>query len=318
MEILNEMFSENEDAFFDFKSFKDNQVLTQSADLPTAKDTYGGKFTTSLAKEPNEIRLIISDFAFSGNNSKEKNDNTVFMCMSLHWKDFRFERHVDYVETRPGGGADKLVLHLKELYYGYQADYIVYDNRSGGEVIYDYLSGKTANPSWLKWNDSGFTVIDEKDLHFVPDGKVAELSGRTIDPNAIKCLVPFIGTAEANSLGWQSLKKQLETNNIKFLCSMQDAQTALEDSGEIYDLTSEQLADKLAPFGQTDLMIQECVNLSAEFKNGLVRLVEPRSGYKDRAVVLSYANYFAEKLDTRYSKSMSEEEEDIENIQLVW
>ena len=99
---------------------------------------------------------------------------------------------------------------------------------------------------------------------------------------------------------------------------MQDAQTALEDSGEIYDLTSEQLAEKLAPFGQTDLMIQECVNLSAEFKNGLVRLVEPRSSYKDRAVVLSYGNFFAEKLDTRYSKSMSEEEEDIENIQLVW
>ena len=318
MEILNEMFNQNEDAFFDFKSFKDNQVLTQSADLPTSKDTYGGKFTTSLAKEPNEIRLIISDFAFSGNNSKEKNDNTVFMCMSLHWKDFRFERHVDYVETRPGGGADKLVLHLKELYYGYQADYIVYDNRSGGEVIYDYLSGKTANPSWLKWNDSGFTVIDEKDLHFVPDGKVAELSGRTIDPNAIKCLVPFIGTAEANSLGWQSLKKQLETNNIKFLCSMQDAQTALEDSGEIYDLTSEQLADKLAPFGQTDLMIQECVNLSAEFKNGLVRLVEPRSSYKDRAVVLSYGNFFAEKLDIRYSKNMSEEDIDVEDIQLVY
>ena len=99
---------------------------------------------------------------------------------------------------------------------------------------------------------------------------------------------------------------------------MQDAQTALEDSGEIYDLTSEQLADKLAPFGQTDLMIQECVNLSAEFKNGLVRLVEPRSSYKDRAVVLSYGNFFAEKLDIRYSKNMSEEDIDVEDIQLVY
>ena len=99
---------------------------------------------------------------------------------------------------------------------------------------------------------------------------------------------------------------------------MQDAQTALEDSGEIYDLTSEQLAEKLAPFGQTDLMIQECVNLSAEFRNGLVRLKEPRSGYKDRAVVLSYGNLFAEKLDTLYSQSIQEDDEDIDNIQLVW
>ena len=99
---------------------------------------------------------------------------------------------------------------------------------------------------------------------------------------------------------------------------MQDAQTALEDSGEIYDLTSEQLAEKLTHSWIIKSVWPKGVNLSAEFKNGLVRLVEPRSGYKDRAVVLSYANYFAEKLDTRYSKFMSEEEEDIENIQLVW
>ena len=318
MEILNEMFSENEDSYFDFKSFKDNQILTVPADPPTAKDTYSGRFTTSVEKKPNEIRLVIADLAFSGNNNRERNDNTVFMCVSLHWKEFRFERHVDYIETRPGGGADKVVLRLKELYHGYQADYLIYDSRSGGEVVFDYMSGKTDNPSWLKWDDSGFTVIDDKSLHFVQDGKINELNGRTIDPNAVKCLVPFIGTQEANSLAWQSLKKQLETNNIKFLVSMQDAQEAMEDSGEIYDLTSEQLAEKLTPFGQTDLLIQECVNLSAEFKNGLVKLSEPRSGYKDRAVVLAYANYFAEKLDTKYSQSMQEDDLNIDDIQLVF
>ena len=129
---------------------------------------------------------------------------------------------------------------------------------------------------------------------------------------------PFIGTPEAKSLGWQALKKQLETNNIKFLLSTQDKQTELEESGEIFDLTSEQYAKKMLPYGQTDLLIQECVNLSAEFKNGLVKLTEPRSGYKDRAVVLSYANYFAEKLDIKYSQECQNEAIDYENIQLVW
>lgn len=318
MEILNEMFSENENSYFDYKTFKDNQVLVQAADLPNAKDTYDGKFVVSKRKEADEIRIIASDLAFSGNSSRQKNDNTVFMCMSLHWKGFRFERHVDYVEARPGGRADKVVQHLKELYYGYDADYLVYDNRSGGEVVYDYLSSKTANDSWLRWNDSGFTVISDKELFLVPDNKIAELAGRTVDKNAIKCLSPFIGTPEANSLGWQSLKKQLETNNIKFLLSTQDKQTELEESGEIFDLTSEQYAKKMLPYGQTDLLIQECVNLSAEFKNGLVKLTEPRSGYKDRAVVLSYANYFAEKLDIKYSQEYQNEAIDYENIQLVW
>lgn len=318
MEIMNEMFKENEDSYFDYKTFKDNQVLEKASDLPVAKDTYCGKFTCSIPKEPNEIRLVICDLAFSGNNSREKNDNTVFMCMSLHWTGYRFERHVDYLETRGGGGADKVVVRLKELFHGYQADYLIYDNRSGGEAIYDYLSGKTSNPEWLGWNDSGFTVCDDKALHFVSEGKVNELAGRTVDKNAIKCLIPFTGTAEINSLGWQSLRKQLETNNIKFLITTQAKETEMEDDGSVFQISAEEYAERLLPHIQTDELIQECVNLSAEFKNGLVRLHEQRSGYKDRAVVLSYANAFAEKLDTRYNQSLQTEEIDWDDIKLVW
>lgn len=318
MEILNRMFSENQDAYFDYKSFHTNQTLTEAAKLPTLKDIFSGQLKSLPEKQNGEIRLVISDLAFSGNNSREKNDNTVFMCMSLHWKDFRFERHVDYIETRPGGGADKTVLRLKELFHDYEADYLVMDNRSGGEVVYDYLSGKTPHPNRGMWNDSGFTVSNEKDIQIVTDGKIAELSGRTIDKNAIPCMIPFVATAENNSLAWQSLKKQLETNNIKFLISMQDKQAELEDSGEYFDMTAEQLAEYLAPYGQTELLIQEAVNLSAEFRNGLVRLVEPRSGYKDRAVVLAYANYVAEKIDTKYSQSLQNDNDDYSDIQLVF
>lgn len=318
MEVMNEIFSENEDSYFDYKSFKENQILTQAAKLPTLKDIFSGQLKSLPGKQNGEIRLVISDLAFSGNNSREKNDNTVFMCMSLHWKNFRFERHVDYIETRPGGGADKTVLRLKELFHDYEADYLIMDNRSGGEVVYDYLSGKTPHPNRGMWNDSGFTVSNEKDIQIVTDGKIAELAGRTIDKNAIPCMIPFVATAENNSLAWQSLKKQLETNNIKFLISMQDKQSELEDSGEYFNMMAEQLAEYLAPYGQTELLIQEAVNLSAEFRNGLVRLVEPRSGYKDRAVVLAYANYVAEKIDTKYSQSLQNDNDDYSDIQLVF
>src|SRR5699024_10062256 len=101
-------------------------------------------------------------------------------------------------------------------------------------------------------------------------------------------VIPFIGTSEMNSLAWQSLKKQLEVNNIKFLISEQEYQDYLEDSGEYFELTAEEFAQKMLPYIQTGEVIHECVNLSAEYKNGLVRLSEPRSSYKDRAVCLAY------------------------------
>ena len=99
---------------------------------------------------------------------------------------------------------------------------------------------------------------------------------------------------------------------------MQDAQTMLEDTGEYYELTSEELAQRLLPYGQTDMLIQECVNLSAEYRNGLVKLTEPRSGYKDRAVVLSYGNLIAERLDNRYAKNNQKNDIDLNNLQFVW
>ena len=319
MEILNEMFSEGENAFFDYEEFKRNQELEECFYPLKTSDIFMGKPLSMENKKPNEIRLVIADLAFSGNNSKEKNDNTVIKCMSLHWKDFRFERHDDYIETRPGGGADKLVLRLKEICWDYQFDYLIIDQRSGGEVVYDYLSMKTEHPErGNKWNNSGFTVVQDKDLHVVSEGKVKELSNRTVDKNAIPCIIPFIGTQETNSVAWQSLKKQLEVNNIKFLVPMQIAQDNLEDTGERFKLTSEEFADRMAPYGQTDLMIQECVNLSAEYRNGLVRLAEPRSGYKDRAVVLAYGNLIAEKIENKYNRSMQVEEIDMSQIQLVW
>ena len=319
MEILNEMFSEGEDAYFDLKEFRNNQELVECFRPPTIQDIFADKQLSMAHKAPDEIRLVVADFAFSGNNSREKNDNTVIKCMSLHWKKFRFERHLDYIETRPGGDASSLVLRLKELFWDYQADYLVEDHRSGGEVIYDYLSMKTPHPErGAGWNDSGFTVVSDMSLHVVGAGKIEELRNRTVDKNAVPCVIPFIGTSETNSLAWQSLKKQLEVNNIKFLISEQEYQDYLEDSGEYFELTAEEFAQKMLPYIQTGEVIHECVNLSAEYRNGLVRLSEPRSSYKDRAVCLAYGNYIAEKLDNKYNRQNQSQDFDISEIQLVF
>ena len=123
---------------------------------------------------------------------------------------------------------------------------------------------------------------------------------------------------EGASIMWVELKKQLSCNNIKFLVSMQDRQTILEDNGEYFNLTSDELASELVPYGQTDELIREAINLKAEFKNDKVKLVEPRSGTKDRAVVLSYGNYIASLIENEWNKQAQTEEFDINSIQLIW
>ena len=319
IEDLNETVSESEDSFFEIKSFKNNQTLKQCFRSLTMSQYYGGNQVDFPEKASDEIRLIAVDIAFSGQSTAQRNDHTVMICMSLHWKKRGYERHIDNIEVFPGGQASERVLRIRELFEDYQADYLCLDIRSGGEAYFDYLTNTLQHPyRTINWNQSGLTVANEKQIHVVSSAKLEELRSRTIDKNARPVIVPIQGTSELNSNAWKALKRSLESGTIKFLIPMEQRQEIIEDDGTYYDMNSEQLAEDLAPYGQTDMLIQECINLHAEFREGLVKLKEPATGYKDRAVTLAYANMIADKIENIYSQSMQSEEINIDDIQLVW
>lgn len=319
MEMLNEAIGEAEDAFFSIQSFKDNQVLEKAFTPPTSIDIYMSTDLGNKKKKQNEVRIVIVDYAFANTTSKEKNDNTIIMCMSLYWKKNRFERHVDYIEGWPAGDSIGACNRAREIWWDYEADYLVPDTRAGGETLYNHMTEIWEHPErGSNWNPHGFTVCDKMQYHVVPDAKVKDLKERTVDPNAIPCIIPIIGTSEVNSIAWVELKKQLECGNIKFLMSLQDKQEKLEDNGDYFKLSTDDLAKVLAPHTQVDMMIQEAINLKTEFKNDKIKLVEPRSGTKDRAVVLSYGNYIASLIENEWNKQEQAEEFDISDMQLVW
>lgn len=317
MEMLNEAIGETEDAFFTLKSFKENQVLEKCFRPPTLSQLYTQQDLGNPQKQEDEIRLIISDFAFANTTSREKNDNTIIVFMSLHWKGNRFERRLDYIEGFPASDSLGAADRIRGLIWDYDADYYILDLRNGGEVLFNYLTIPKENlERGVNWDCRGLGLADKYQV--VPQGKIEDLRNRTVDKNYKPCIIPMIGTSELNSIMWVELKKQLSCNNIKFLVSMQDRQTILEDNGEYFNLTSDELANELVPYGQTDELIREAINLKAEFKNDKVKLVEPRSGTKDRAVVLSYGNYIASLIENEWNKQAQTEEFDINSIQLIW
>ena len=317
MEMLNEAIGESEDAFFTLKSFKENQVLPKCFRPPTVQQLYLQADIGNKPKEENEVRLIVSDFAFANTTSREKNDNTIILFMSLHWKGTRFERHVDYLEGFPASDSLGAADRVRGLIYDYNADYYVLDLRNGGEVLYNYITIPKENEArGVNWNVHGLGLSPKYQI--LPQGKLDDLRSRVVDKTPIECIIPVTATAETNSVMWAALKKQLECNNIKFPLSMQDRQTALEDSGEYFELSSEALAEELSPYAQIDLLIQEAMNLKAEFRNDKIKLIEPRSGTKDRAVVLSYVNYIADLIENEWNKQSQTEEIDVSQIQLIW
>lgn len=317
MEMLNEAIGESEDAYFSLKSFKENQILKSCFRPPTVAQLYTQQDIGNKQKGENEVRLIISDFAFANTTSREKNDNTIILFMSLHWKKNRFERHVDYLEGYPASDSLGAADRVRALIYDYDADYYILDLRNGGEVLYNYITMPKENEERGQyWNVHGLGLSPKYQI--LPQNKLDDLRQRTVDKTPIQCVIPITATSETNSIMWASLKKQLDCSNIKFLISMQDKQTLLEDNGTYFDLSSEELAKELLPYAQIDLLVQEAINLKAEFKNDKIKLVEPRSGTKDRAVVLSYGNYIADLIENEWNKQNQKQDFDISKIQLVF
>ena len=320
IEYLNEAVGENEDSFFSLAPFKKNQKLENAFMPPTDMEVLTGLDKgRNPPKDENEVRLVVVDFAFTNSTGTHKSDNTIMMCISGHWKKNHFERHVDYLETYPGGDGLGAALRIKKLRADYDADYVVIDQRSGGEVIYNKLTEpQDCEERGNNWDSHGLTLTDNRQYMDIPPAKQEDLVMRTVDPLAIKCIIPIIGTTEFNSMNWVSLKKQLEANTFRFLCPLETKRTLMEDSGEYFELTSEQYIDKLMPFNETEDLIDEAINLQTTIKMDKVILSERRNKKKDRIVVLSYANHVFDLIENAWNKQLFDYDLNIDDIQCVW
>lgn len=320
MEDLNEMIGEADDAFFTIKSFKENQIIRKCFYPPKKEDLYIIDFDEIFPKEENEIRIVGVDYAFANTvKENQKNDNTIIICMAGIWKKNRFERRLNYIELHEASDSLGAADRARELFWLYHADYLLPDSRNGGEILFNRMTTpwEIDEQPWMI-NHHGLTISEKVNYHVVPDAKLADYRMRTVDKNAYPCIIPFIGTSELNSLSWIELKKQLDNNNIKFLISAQDKQTEIEDNGEYFRMSSEEIVNVLLPYGQTDELIHEAVNLKKEYRNDKIKLVEPRTGTKDRVVILSYCNYIFSLIENEWLKQQQNDNSSWDDINLIY
>lgn len=320
LEDLNEFLGESLDSFFSYESFKTNQVVEHCFRPPTVQDLIVGNACYSPPRAENEIRLVVADFAWTETKSKtNESDNSIAFCMrGVWWKD-HFEKYVDYIERLPtADDADGCADRLKELFFLYNADYLVPDARSGGESIVNSLS-KPYDGEYSSFIDvRGLTVADTMQYQVAPRDKLDYYRSKAVDKNGVPCIIPFFGTAALNTSYWRAMKQALERGRVKFLLSMSDKQEQLEDNGEYFKFSSQELAEKLAPYGQTDLLVSESVNLRTEIKNDQIKLEAPRGGHRDRSVTCAMGLLVFDLIENEWQRQDQEEEFDFDDIKLVY
>lgn len=295
MEDLNEMLDVAEDAFFSLEDFKKNQLVKKAYRFPTVEEFNTHVDLHNRPKRDGEIRLLWIDFAFANTTSSEENDYSIIGCTSLIPKDNKWIRLTDYITSHPASDSDGINLKIREMFWDYKADYIVFDCRNGGEVIYTDLTKPRVHPkrSADEWNEHGFTISTDNKYQTCTQGKLDDLKSRTIDPQAIPCMIPIVGTSELNSNMWIDVQKQLRDENVELLIEDTQFEQDFAETNEYWKMNSEQRMEVMKPYTMTESLIGEAISLSQEWRNGQVKLSEPRSGTKDIIVSFSYGSYIS-------------------------
>jgi len=282
---------------------------------PLRQDLVGGKKNPyALQKAQDEIRVISYDVAARQNKA---NDNSVLSCIRLIPTHKGYKRSVPYMESSHGANVVSQALRLKEVFYDFQADYIVLDIQQNGIGIYDTMSSITTNEE----RGIEYPAFGVMEHNSISEEVRNELRDRCLGVNPLPVVYPISASAKLNSEIAVAFRSALQKKLFDFLVSDIDADDYLTRTNkEFLEVETSLRPWFLHPHVQTNLLIQECVNLELNVLNGMIKLTEG-TGRKDRYTCVSYANYFvSEVLDRELLKQGDNTDEwsVIQSISLVY
>ena len=201
-----------------------------------------------------------------------------------------FSKNVLYGETYNGGHTKSIALNIRRLYEDLQADYIVLDTAGDGLGVYDELvaeiydkeRGKTYSPISCMNND--------------------EMAARCHVTNAKKVIYAVKASKQFNSETAVGLRDEILRGRVKMLVSPDDAERLLKRNKFYNELDPYLQGKLLLPYLQTQMLLEEMLNLESEIDNNTVKLKEASNKRKDRYSSLSYGIYFCKMLERNLHK----------------
>lgn len=152
---------------------------------------------------------------------------------------------------------------------------------------------------------------------FCDRAKADNLRNRTVDPNALKMVIPVIGTDERNNNYHLAMKSALQHKIIRFLEDEMSAKESMQESGEYATWDSNRRMRELLSHVQYDIMIfNEAIKLQQVIRRGFVSLVVSGRNKRDRIVACEYANYFFHLKELEMLKEQMTPEYDVSDWKL--
>lgn len=294
MEYENEMIGQGEGAFFPFEALEKLQNLNKAFyPLNWGEDSSKNKF--AIPRQAGEIRVVSVDIAMV---ARKENDNSVITCIRALPNGDYYERQVPYIEGFKGMNTDTQALRIKEIFFDFDADYIVLDCQNAGLSVFDSL-GKISYDENRDIEYPAFTCFNDK-----------EVASRVKNRGALPKVFSFKGQLGINQEMHYKMQDVITKGRIKLLLNSNKAKDYLEEKS-FYNkiLNAEEQAKYEIPYIQTDLLISEMINLSRVPKKNYLTLEEPSTGTKDRYISAAMGNYLIDI----FEKDLQEDDDDDED-----
>lgn len=327
-EYLNEIIKDGTGSFYEYKMFKENATLS-NAFLPPTYDEWlfdykRGTLPYFRKKSEEETRCVYVDFAFV-DSVKLEADLSVIGCMSGYPNDSHnaILRNTEYLETFSGGDKYATLLRIRELFFFYEADYLILDIRNGGidralDLTVPY------NNEELGLVMRGFAPCKDESLtnSFYNVDKLEKFRERVVDKDPMNVMILVAGVDERNDKYHRAMKDALLASKIRFLKDSSTIKREWEDKDILSTLTMEDLPRRILPYIQTDNLVQEAVKLEKRLiKGGYTQLYTTGKNLKDKIVATEYANYLFYLLEMKMEKEKQQSNEtdwDGMDFKLVW
>lgn len=272
------------------------------------KNPYG------MEKVPGELRFVTVDTATRANKA---NDNSIVGCIRLIPLIGKgYERSLVYMESYKARDSSLQAKRIKEIFFDFDADYLVMDVASGGGGMGIFES--LTEPTLYEERDAtkpqpALGVVDEL-FDFIKQEQRDELTKyHTRSLTILPVIFPIqVSTLEENSYIASTFRASLQKNLWKFLIPDGDAEEFLMKNLKDFSLSaddSETTAFFLNPYIQTGLFIGECINLDLTLVSGKIKLIEKSGCYKDRYSAVSYANMIISFFDQELLKESSDSDD---------
>lgn len=293
IEYENQMY-DSEGSFFTYDLFQKARTLKKAIYPRFTEEIVSNKKISRLMKKDGVIRILSCDIAMSSGSA---NDNSIYTMAELIPMKGYYLRRVSYMESHNGKTATEQALRIRRLIKEFDIDTCVLDCMTIGLPVLDIL---------------GTTLVDdETGEEYAPICAYndEDLKARCRVQNATPMIFGMKASLQLNSDMLVEMKNLFQQDKVEILISESDAENFLTNTNKTYrdNLTPELKVAYEIPYINTSLMINECIQLETELKQGKITVKEKRSGRKDRFSSILYLLWVSSLIE---KENMNEDSSD--------